>query len=1069
MVQAIDQVDSSIKKHIDDTFGRNINLYKIEELLDALVKAGDFSILQKEIEILSALGTIVSQLIQYYKIVNDFFCNKILTEYDLEQFFHISDGTYDEKLFKFLIANNEQILLKKYENKIPTYLQILAKPIIEDNMWGTLIFKNEEAMKLQEKAKIDHRYNQLIFSEVFSYLFVSRTPLFCFQVFGNIENPNFIQSLQMLYLKIEYFDFGNMVATYDREVEYNKLIANLKSYKEKIATLDIEYRAGFAYILLLSSMDNDTFLQCYKDLDNDVKNKPSIAELNYIFQIRTGKAIDLIELYEFAFKNSSDKLLYIYFQSLRNKEIDIIDILNKNIMILHFSIGVFILYFNELLKTNDYQKCKDVLVAFKEYEDSVEYMCLKGEIQFIDKATDLSKTIDEVNKRMHNGQITNLSIFTFIDFATIIQRLDIIYCFEWENVFIEIKLYLLDKIINKNYTKENTEFIERICTMIIDEGYEFQKVYYYRGISRINLGKSIDAISDLSKSFQLTKNVNTAIALLKCKCSLGDFSICDELKFCQTYNHYEAQQLAGVFSMKNKENDNAYKYFLRSLLIHPKNNQSLNAIFQLGVENHIENNETERIQKNSFVKLKPTDSDNLITICIHEKSLKLPNMVLQDFAECKHFFEDDSAVESLLLKKVGESVGFLGDSCIVIEIMNSKIAFTRYAMSQLIKNGEAQTFSGSPETLLKQISDLTKTSSEITEKQLQYYAKNQGLIPVSFLSTVFGKSLIESYEFLIFGNKNKIINNSKTYSEMPKKIVLSFDAIILINALGINLTDIKSDIIIPYLVYSLMKTEIAQLKDDAENYNKPGYAAMIEGAFKWVEFSDEQRRARIRKLNELERFIDSFQVAENAFDINEDSDIKKALLKMDCNVDFDTIGLAKECNATILTDNAFLYEFGNRHKVNALGLTSFLTLLYKDNKCYCDSIIKLAQFNFANYIDINVANRFTESIAATDIIDEKTAETQCFFDLLINDYKDKSLDKYNHELIIQFYRKIRCEGIAIDSCLYGYLERIAVYFYKIENPERIKEMLEKMSFAIVPTEDGNFEIRIENKEKKDND
>lgn len=1045
VLKAIDTKQDEILRAIQGLKEEELDEKKIELLFDNFVIKGDFENLNKNREILLGVKKL-NRLLLYYEMVTAYYCQKHIFYCLVEKCLKSEIDKYTNKTIEFLIEKNQAEILKKYEELVSEEIKWLYEIVTNDTFWGKLIFKSEE--DANKKPPIDKKYVSLIYRLLFNKFYYSEQPLVCFAFMDKIEYPTFLQQIQILSLRVSYFEFSNLVKVEDRKAEYKKLANELKKHVDIVKALDESFRKEFFYVVLLASLDLGTYEEEYANLDEEYKSFYKIEELNYINKIKNKESNKLSEIYAFCVRNNSDKLLYIYFSS--NKEVLLAEI-EANKMILDFSFNVFCLYLNELYEQKQYQKYEKNLIGYSKYSTQIEYQFLRGRLEYIKEGKVNEETITEIKALLKTERVTNFTQDQFIDFCINTKQYSLLTTYDWPVSFVGIKLQLIDRLITDSNFKDK-EFIEKLCTNIIEDGYNLPQIFYYRAILRYNSSKIILAIEDLKKSFEISKSKLSAIPLLRFKFIINDFTYHEAIDFCSKLCDYEAQYLVGVYYLENNKESEAYSYFLRSLLIRPEDNDSIKTFFNIMSE---EEEKITSVKAGAYVNLKDVESKENREICIHHNDIYIDGMQFSRFASCEHFVEDDMQISDLLFAQKGDKVK-IGENTYEVEfIKSSRSFFIGFAIKEMIRTGKAQTISASNiEEFKNNIGEILSQNVDASRERLKMYYQQQGKLPISFLSDIMGKSNLDMIHILEEDVSGKIFNNPKLLTVKASSLVLSYDAIINLHDLNLKQKDFSIDFIVPSLLSNKIISEIEQEIKDINNLSQKGSMVLIDERPTFVETSKKFRNARLKYLNSLKAFVKSLRTSGEAVESDDPKELKEVLNKIKCFSELDAVAFAKKKELPILTDEPFFYNYSDMHKVKNYGLLSLI--LTKETSAEIKGLlINLCNKNFANYINVNVVKRFSELVSNTSSLDEANKVLNDLFDLLVYEPVLEERKKHHRQIVIDTYRNIVIGEVLIDEVILANLKRVAINYFCQDNPEYVEKILSNLRVKVNIDESTN--------------
>ncbi len=515
------------------------------------------------------------------------------------------------------------------------------------------------------------------------------------------------------------------------------------------------------------------------------------------------------------------------------------------------------------------------------------------------------------------------------------------------------------------------------------------------------------------------------------------------------------QNIVAGTLLKLNQYEEARKFFLRSLLIEQNNEPCIYGLFYTC--NSIKDEEIDFIKENTVCVLK--NEIETITIALHEPDV-LEGLSFNDFADCKHYSKDNCEVAPLMFKNKDDTVTLFESEYTIISVESINRFLSRVALKVVMNASTTRKIHSSNTTeFLDEITPILKESYENTKRIMEDYNKSNLRTPLTTLSKILGKSMLQTYENLMFFNKSKIRNNTSIQSPTKENtvFVLAYDSIITMSHLEM-LEDIKKSVklLCPLQVKEQILSEINSELSEMLAPNRTGSLALYDEKIGFLEYDNKSKSQRYQYLMKLNLFINSVEVGDS-FDYT--------------NTDFDFLSIAKEhklfCESgslaltqnipgsMLVTDEEFLYSIARLSKINTIGICTLLTMCDYSWIELLDKIKGLAKQNFSYYFTPDLYNRVVELIHCSE--DEKNG-SQELLNWMISDSDNGEAEATEHHknVIIQLFRDI----VAIDKSFLGsenLLRQIAIRHYIQKNPDQIKEFinntLQEVRIEIVPDEE----------------
>ena len=379
------------------------------------------------------------------------------------------------------------------------------------------------------------------------------------------------------------------------------------------------------------------------------------------------------------------------------------------------------------------------------------------------------------------------------------------------------------------------------------------------------------------------------------------------------------------------------------------------------------------------------------------------------------------------------------------EITPLNVYLSQLSFSQIIQSPDTIKIEGeTPEDAIKNITEFMRKESEKTHNIINEYNSASFRYPLSSLSKMMGKSMLNCCEFLAYGNTSKIRNNTKSVllDLTNTTMVLSYDSIIFMHFLGV-----ADDIFLTNTNCVCSKAIIQQILNDISNElasltseTNVGIMTYEDGELKILEHDKTSRGVRYQNLIKLKEFVNKIPTSENLDyhfhqDYMEDFFVQEKLYcEKNC------IALTKSLkNGVLLSDDQFLYTLSDMEGVSCVGLCSFLSLSVDSWRKLLNYILNLAKINFASYFTLDL---YKKVLSLIDADTENQADgNNALTKVLLSDNDDSPASDYHKNVIIELFRAYIAEDerrlISGNT-----LHRIAIKHFSSLNPDIIKQILQ---------------------------
>lgn len=1085
ILKDIEKKYNSILEEIKKGKDLNFNSYELEYIFDNLFVNGEYATIKIFLDLLNpmSLNNETNALVKYNNIKYTYYCKRDLFDRSIEQYLKIGDTSYHFKIFTFILENLEIDIYKKYQHYYKDNDIIwLANLIEKNNFKNTLYFENEQALK--KSAPISARILNAALISLFNYCIRTENQFIILETYKKIEKKDFYIEFFYKLFKLASLDHGDIITENNRTEAFNNIKNSLIEQKQKIDLLNEDILERFYFMFALACGDNnDSYLNILKLIPNKISHLNKIEYLKLQYKIISNiDTISLDEVLSFSEKIKEFRIVDVYLKIKKEKGNNLFDELDERQFYLDKSIFVFNSYIEFAFEKKEPQEVLQILNKYEnQYKHEILYICLKIKTKFLLGDKNYKKDVNLVLYYLKDG-IKQIELKSVIDLLIMLKLYDKIYKYKWEYIHISLKLYLLNQLAIVKSDK-NYGFIDKICSAIIKQGYNIAEVYYYKGIALYNLNKKGAALINLKKSLILKWNLEFLKVVLDIKIQINELYEDDIIiKAKNTYDSI-VQHALGVIYSRNQNIEESKIFFLRSLLINKDNKNCYNSYFSLLInpeEIHLEN-----ITGNSVITLEKIDSKEFIKICIHKHDSFFNGKKMDDLLDMKQYDIEDQEISDLIHRKLKEEVIYRNEKYYIVNIKSKEKAFFEEGCGLLEKRGVIQPiYAKSIEESIEKIKEFLRKSKQSKDKILEIYFKNKCIMPISFISEKLGVDYLHFLNYLFFYSNEKIINTVDDIDLSNINIILSFDALIMLSELDINVENIinKLNFIIPKSVFDRLSFEINKIKNEAYSSNQTGQMSYIgDEQYYFHQDTPEEKRARINYANKLSKYLNAFTHESELYDLNdEDPKINEAFTKMNCIVEMDTIGSAKtKKKCIILTDDCALYGLATRNKISCVGILCLLKKLEYSIEEYFEKLKILANRNFGRCIHLNELYEISNMLLSEKPNEEKNNILKSFANFLLTKFENEEKQKYYELYIIDLYGVYYRAGKYLENNMHNVFQDIAMSFFKKHNPQRWEEIINKATqewneiikeskIESSTDENGNIKLTLikEDKEKK---
>lgn len=1019
------------------------NLGVVEDIIAGYIADGNFENYSRIInQYKSSLSNLYDEFVLRYKIIYDVYCNRNEVKKDLETYLSLPVKKGIDQLVGIFIAFSMTDELKDSTAFCSDdNLKEIASLSIENKLLETLFGASD--------SERNFTYSPANYETVYKTMtqFVFDNKMF------HVKDKNgekFCMYKDEFYYRVLYLTFKLINESIFSDKISNETIEHIKQSINKIKNLDFALQVPIWEGVLRSLIEEEeSYCYFYSQCPMIVKDFKCIKSVDNLFNVIWHyETVNIETLLQFSIETRDYDALILYMSKMSSEEEN--TFLSEHQFLYAKNIRfIFRKYMLSIEK--DKIELIEILERYhKQYENDFFYHCIVA--MSVDGDQKQKSELDWL--KSHPQYITDISVNIYLDVISKYCEYDL--AVELSQILFNQDLLFRTAIIlqdsndpiHKNKSKE-------IYLKLIEQGFSRLGLYHNLGVLYYMSGELEKAKKCFQQEYDYFKEKRSLFYFLNFRYDMNQFKDDYYLNEAKKINDPIIQNIVAGTLLKLNQYEEARKFFLRSLLIEQNNEPCIYGLFYTC--NSIKDEEIDFIKENTVCVLK--NETETITIALHEPDV-LEGLSFNDFADCKHYSKDNCEVAPLMFKNKDDTVTLFESEYTIISVESINRFLSRVALKVVMNASTTRKIHSSNTTeFLDEITPILKESYENTKRIMEDYNKSNLRTPLTTLSKILGKSMLQTYENLMFFNKSKIRNNTSIQSPTKENtvFVLAYDSIITMSHLEM-LEDIKKSVklLCPLQVKEQILSEINSELSEMLAPNRTGSLALYDEKIGFLEYDNKSKSQRYQYLMKLNLFINSVEVGDS-FDYT--------------NTDFDFLSIAKEhklfCESgslaltqnipgsMLVTDEEFLYSIARLSKINTIGICTLLTMCDYSWIELLDKIKGLAKQNFSYYFTPDLYNRVVELIHCSE--DEKNG-SQELLNWMISDSDNGEAEATEHHknVIIQLFRDI----VAIDKSFLGsenLLRQIAIRHHIQKNPDRIKEFinntLQEVRIEIVPDEE----------------
>ncbi|HEY5587639.1 MAG TPA: hypothetical protein VIK86_01635 [Candidatus Paceibacterota bacterium] len=1045
---------------LEEQLSRITDSHEIIELLNKYINAGKFEIV---LEIMSIIENNDVKTNIDIKL-NFYFNNNFELDKSLKLIGKIKDSWIENDTLAFLI-------LMHYENidnikKIQNYCNELDLKILVELILNKKVGSLFEEIRSQKndveyiEYKINYctdKYisiqNRLIFNVIHMNAHIFNLSEICQELLMeyNFHNKFLVLNMQVLEIVI----FGDAYK-YNGKKEELELIFNQMMDLEDAYKLcsNILKEAYYASVFEVSQiLDKSIIIEKYMGFASEMKENPRMKAI-YFEELINKELInkDLIKdenIIEFCVSQDNFNLLAHYFANTKNESIVVCDFFEEHKYLLKKNTNLLEIYFNNLLENKEKTDC---IRNLKEYElifeNNLHYYTI------LIKMTEEYNLIEIICERILINDITIDNIWILMNFKKLCihgEKIDeILPVLEKYSNYWIIKFSLLE--LQYHYNKEALDKIEVSIDELISKKFICPEIFELKARILIEGGYDLEALNNYIRAFHLDKSRENIIkniivlsinnqkklemevlqAGLIFENSQMCFLVGEGFKYLNDYENYVINITKSLLMVNNNEKE-IFNAYIRYILSKP--------------EKTIRIIQVERVDGAATVLMK-NENENEKIICLYENKKMIP-VKGSRFGNATHLYLKDKIAIELFRKKIGDLVIIDDEVWKIDTLLDTEAFLFQFCLKMSEENKDIKIGhidEKNPEQLVKFISQMMPDVNEL-DSIIDLYNNPIDGIKISFnmIFTKLNGTYSDIIGFIYEDNRFLIWNiNNEHFIEEKEKILISHSAVMLLYLLDINIDEItkKSNLYIESVTKKMSQNEYDQLFNEL---NKDIVSSIYkkENQLFRNELSEEEKGFKLKNATEVNAFIKEIPHLENESDllcIKEISilDIKKLIGLEDYNL----ISLAKNRDATIITEDAFIVILCKSLNINVKTCGIIDLLIYLDIDCilFIEKLYKLAEYSFRIPISYNAIEYISKKTIDCCDANKKNIIIEKFREIVtFKNYSDDYGEIYKNN-ISKIYLKIVQSEIEIQSDILKVLHD--TFFYN--NEDLVKQTLKNL-------------------------
>lgn len=1013
------------------------NLVALEGIFNGLLAEGDYKTLSVMLnQYKSSLSEVYDELVLRYNIIYDIYCNRNKLAEDLANYLKLNIKTGVDQIIEvfvsFLMRSELSLIIPFVVNP---KLKELAELAIEEKLISKLIKQAEDYEPFEIAAEHESLFNKIISYIAFDKKLYSLL---------NDKKENIVISNEEFYYKIIFAVYSSVRNVVTSSFDYQKELNYIKQNFDKINQLDIKLQIPIFERLLNISINNpDDYNSIYCHCPSRVKSAKSVISINNLFDVLNNyETINVESLLKSSVETNNFWAMSEYISKLnpQNQEL----FLDEH-QFLYSKDSIFI--YRKHMLSNDNTNIRLLIERYKDiYINDFLFHCIaafhsedpEGELRWLKN-----------NWNLAEGQ----HLPAYLDVLVTFEKYDDLYQFSLllkdKNIKYKIACWLQNSSENKHKEQSKSIYLE-----LISDDFSSCGLHHNLAIVHWSLGEIENALEQFQKEYDLYPNIQSLKGLLNLRYQTNRFIDDSYFKNAKASTDASIQNIVGSTLMRLNRKNEAAIHFLRSLLINDKNTYCLRGLFAAYSE--LDDYEPDMVDNNTVCELR--NGNEVVKVAIHEAKT-LENIQANSFADCIHFSEYDERIANLMYAKQGDVVSVFGCDYTVEKITSLNSFVSSFAFADIIKDPSTKKIEASDtEDIVESITKFLKEEHTKTQDIINNYNSAKLRLPLPYLANTLGKSQLKTCEFLLFGNKSKIRNNTNEFSPIEKDVtyILSYDSIIILAHLDVLDKLENINCVCPIQVKEQLLSDINGEISDIKSKRQVGSMFYSNEGLTLFEHNQQSRQARYQFLIKIRSFLDKIK-CENNSDFYSDKFNFSEFVKHNFFCENSCLAMLQSINNSVLvSDEQFLYSIANFEGLATVGVCHILS---QCNFCWKDLLQKikmLSKMNFSYYFPPNLYNRIVELIYTDE--EGKQEGENMLSQWLLYDFDGGKTSEHHRQVIIQLIKDLA----RIDpdfKYLQTPLHKIAIHHFLNLYPDEANKII---SNAFSNPKDTISNIEIDN-------
>lgn len=1003
----------------------------IQQLFDDMIFDGRFDDLDTLLKQYNTpLSDWYEEFILRYRIVHDVYCSISSLDDHLAAYCQLPCKAGVDDLAKCFIA----FQLKEQLSKIVDYccsksIRLFSEMFISGKLEESIIVPIGSEATLQVPEDLNETFSRFIVN----YIRIHRTvgvhdpnghdyPLYDSEFFYHAV----VAAYNVAYLTVYGNDCFESIIT---SPYYLFLIENI----ERIKLLDLSLQEYiWAGLLSFLEIDFDKFHTIFRQCPQKIRENASIIRAEFMCQIMHDLAsVNSDSLLSFSLSNKDYGPMILYLSRLKHE--DAVRFLDDH-RFLYTESSSFLQEKYELSYKLTPNEGFGFLIQYESlYKEDFTFQCLLA--RCMSDGDEKDKLSEWIIDHSQTG-LNNNNLFLYLELLRENKRWEEIEKLANWHLPNEGLFYIAGCLAESNID----EFMEKsqfIYQSLLDKKWERKSIRFNLGLIQYRFGRAEAAKQYFQEEYDRYQSTDALKRLMEIRYDTNDFtddSYFENLKHCIDA---QSQKFVGAFYLKQRNLVGARVFFLRSLLMNDNDNQSMYGYWQAASSSTLQKAET--IKANTAFLLQ--NSNTTLQVAIHSPEILQDIPTPNQFANCRHFSSEDEKIASFLYCSIGDCVSFENESFVIKSIITVDELINKFFFSSLINQENTITIHGSTgEELIANITPFLKSSKEGLEEIINEYNHQPILFPLSFLASNIGKPMLNTMEFLLFGNKSFIRNNLNSLNDelCDPVFVMSYDSIVILSHLNIDLEALPKDrMVCAQQVKNQILNDINDELSTISDENQKGDMFYSDGKPLFIENTSDLRRNRNAFLLKIKSFVNSLQEAKCSFDYVSDNpemkrNFNRLFSKKKLYSESGALSLAKvTVNGVLVTDDQFLYAISYTDNIFTIGIIGFLMSIYTNWEKLLNISKKLRDLNFANYLPSSLYKKIVDSLLTDESeVERGSIEIQKW---LQSDTEQEPT--VNHEDVITALAR----DVYLSQCQYlnpgNIIEKIIFQIWTRRNPE----------------------------------